>query len=580
MYWRGQTTAAFAVTLIGLVLIRDGHALDAAGGTNPITTDSSRAPASPVAIVIGAGTQLFIDDYLVASSENITRSVQQPLREFDDPVVTSLPGEQAVQPFVSVIHSPADNRFRMWYNASRTPEEEAASYWGPGLAYMESSDGINWRSPLRRLDLRMTTGATVIDEGPGFEPKAERFKLPYRLALKEQEGEFLKVRLAFSPDGLRWTTYSAIDTLFPGHGTTHTENWGDIPTAYYDKARRQYGLFFRIYEPYTWTNLEGVKQKLTVRRTGVTTSSDFKNWGPATVAFAPDARDPGVTEFYGGPTGMLRRGNLTFGMLKVLRDDVIVEGAPVDAFGMGYTVLAWTRNGRTWQRDRQSDPFFMPDPKVGSWDHAHAWISSVVEVGDQVYLYYGGYKWGHKYDPETDRQIGLVRILRDRFVARQAGATIGTIRTPMLTLGDSGMTVNVAAAQGWLEMRVLEESGNTLANCDRLSGLDELRAPVTCTPSLSTLKGLPVQLEFRMQNASLFAFTVQAPTPASPTVTPTPTPTSTPTSTLTPSLTSTPSQTATPSSTSTPSPTFTLSPTATVTAAFRMYLPLLGSPQG
>ncbi len=578
MNLRGQITAVFAVMVAGLVLTQGGHALDTVAGTDPAISDSSLTAANQAAIAISTGTQLFIDDYLVASSENITRAVQQPLREFTDPVVTSLPGEQAAQPFVGVIHSPADNRFRMWYNASRTPEEEAENYWGPGLAYMESSDGINWRSPLRRLNLAMTSGATVIDEGYGFEPLAERFKLTYRLAMKEQESEFLKVRIAFSPDGLRWTTYSAIDTLFPGHGTAHAQNWGDIPTAYYDKARKQYGLFFRIYEPYTWTNLEGVKQKLTVRRTGVTTSLDFKNWGPATVAFAPDARDPGVTEFYGGPTGLLRRGNLTFGMLKVLRDDVIVEGAPDDAFGLGYTVLAWTRNGRTWQRDRQSDPFLMPDPEVGAWDHAHAWISSVVEVGDQVYLYYGGYKWGHKYNPETERQIGLVRMLRDRYVARQAGETVGTMRTPTLTLGDSFMTVNVAAAQGWLEMRVLGETGTSLATCERLSGLDELRAPIACTPSLSTLKGKPVQLEFQMQNASLFAFTIQAGTPASPTVTPTPTLTPTSTPTVTP--TSTPTLTPTPTLSPTAPPTSTPSPAPTDIVEPRLYLPLINSRRG
>ena len=29
--------------------------------------------------------------------------------------------------------------------------------------------------------------------------------------------------------------------------------------------------------------------------------------------------------------------------------------------------------------------FFGPDPKAGAWDHAHAWITSSVPVGDEVF---------------------------------------------------------------------------------------------------------------------------------------------------------------------------------------------------
>ena len=168
--------------------------------------------------------------------------------------------------------------------------------------------------------------------------------------------------------------------------------------SYYDPIRGQYGLFFRYYEPYTWENAEGVTQTDTIRRTGFMTSSDYIHWTAPEVIFSPDSQDQGITEFYGGPASVQRRGDLLIGMLKVLRDDVVVSGAPAGAYGMGYTVLALSREWGDMDSDRER-AFFEPDPTVGAWDHADAWINSAVAVGDEVYLYYGGYRWGHKYNP-------------------------------------------------------------------------------------------------------------------------------------------------------------------------------------
>ena len=123
----------------------------------------------------------------------------------------------------------------------------------------------------------------------------------------------------------------------------------------------------------------------------------------------------------------LARGELVIGMVKNLHDDWGAEGRPQDAFGIGSTSLAWTRDGQTWVRDREV--FFGPDPQPGAWDHAHAWIDEQLPVEDEVYLYYGGYKFGHKMDRWEGRQIGLVKMQRDRYVSRDAGPDGGTLIT-------------------------------------------------------------------------------------------------------------------------------------------------------
>ncbi len=218
----------------------------------------------------------------------------------------------------------------------------------------------------------------------------------------------------------------------------------------------------------------------------------------------------------------------------MLRDDLTTEGAPEAAItanntgsagvggnmlgkkggaGMGYTVLTWTRDGVTWHRDRQTDKFFEPDPRVGAWDHAMAWVGSSVAVEDELYLYYAGYRWGHKYQHSVDRQLGLVKVKRDRFAARQAGEKVGSLTTRALTLNAQALTLNVAARQGEVRVQATTAAGEPIPgfrfeDCRPITA-DALAATVEWEQPLATLRGQPIRLEFSIRNARLFAFEIQ-----------------------------------------------------------------------
>ena len=100
--------------------------------------------------------------------------------------------------------------------------------------------------------------------------------------------------------------------------------------------------------------------------------------------------------------------------------------------GLGYTVLAWSRDGEHWTRD--TDPFLDRNPQMGTWDHGHTWGDDQVPVGDEVFIYYGGYRFGHKGDRWANRQIGLARMPRDRYIAYVAGDSQGHVRTTIAPL--------------------------------------------------------------------------------------------------------------------------------------------------
>src|SRR5206468_12188895 len=142
-------------------------------------------------------------------------------------------------------------------------------------------------------------------------------------------------------------------------------------------------------------------------------------------------------EFY-SIGGVIARGRMLVGLLKVLRDDLPCEpGANVE--GIGYTVLVWSHDGENWHRDRQ--PFFDRNQEKESWDHAMAWMDYQLPVGDEVYIYYGGYAHGHKVERFKERQIGMVRMKRDRYAAREAEKQ-GVMRTRLLNLQGARLTLN------------------------------------------------------------------------------------------------------------------------------------------
>lgn len=476
-------------------------------------------------IVLEKAVHLLLDDHLIAQSEGVARKVISPQRFLTEPIVTGELQHQNWQPFFTVLHDPAApsrKPFRMWYNVD-VVDDPADGEWFGATGYLESSDGIRWPGPYERLnslkdDGSVRFGASVVDDGPSHPTAAERYKMLYFDA-----GKQVGPRVAFSPNGRQWTLHDG------GKPVLRVNNGEDIWSAGFDPIRQRYFLIGKLEGPCTWTNAEGKKVTASIRRCITSFSRDFKTWSEPKLVFSPDEKDSGITQWYGA-AGFLVRGDLIIAFLRVLRDDLSPEGVPPEAVisngggkaerranvgvekgsGMGYTVLAWTRDGETWQRDRHTDKFFEPDPRPGTWDHAMSWVGSSVVVGDEVSLYYSGYRWGHKYHRSVDRQLGVVKVKRDRFVARQAGERGGTITTSTVTLRTEALTLNVNAQGGEVRVQITNAEGEPIPgfrfqDCRPIT-TDSLDASVEWKQPLATLRGRAVRLEFSLRNASLFAF--------------------------------------------------------------------------
>jgi hypothetical protein len=216
------------------------HAAESPAGTEIPHFNIRTAPASePVDLL--PGPHLFVDEYLIAKSENLKRTIHPPQRYEGNPILGVEQG--TTQPYVSVIRDPDTKRYRMWYNRDIGP--------GCTVAYAESDDAIHWRTPSLGIfgdDNRLfpvAYGAAVLDEGPAFADKSRRFKLAWWDRAKPG------MNVAFSPDGLHWTAWESNPVLedlgeekFIGD-PRRSYGVSDIIDVYWDPIRKHYGAFLK-----------------------------------------------------------------------------------------------------------------------------------------------------------------------------------------------------------------------------------------------------------------------------------------------------------------------------------------------
>ncbi|WP_428938703.1 twin-arginine translocation signal domain-containing protein [Fontivita pretiosa] len=437
---------------------------------------------------LSPGVQLFIDDELIEHLSNVKRVVNPPTR-LPEPIVTA-EQDKCFQPYVTVLRDPQTGRFRMWYNAMTDPPQSSRSLIG----YIESQDGIHWIRPHRVLPdpggIAVGFGAYVVDDGPNFPDRSRRYKLAF---------ERNALYTAFSADGLNWTDCAKRDL----------DDFGDIISLSRDPIRNRYLLLCKVhsrpadgYKGSTPNAKEGYR-----RLVGQSVSEDCIHWTPPRRIIVADEKDEGITEFY-SIGQVIARGGLLIGLLKVLRDDLSPE-PDGEKTGIGYTCLAWTRDGETWHRDRE--PFMDRNPQPHTWDRAMTWGDCLLPVEDEVFIYYGGYARGHKVERFKERQIGFARMRRDRFVARVADARGGTFRTPVVTIEGSRLTVNADVA-GELRIAVLDAAGQPISgfaagDCAPITG-DSLAHAVKWKQPMESLKGRPLRLEFHLRDARVYAMEV------------------------------------------------------------------------
>ncbi len=474
--------------------------------------------------------QLFLDNYLIADAQDVRRQVHEPCRHPGNPLVRS--AEEGIGNGISpalVLHFDEPPCFRMWYVSD--PKHHLREDKGDLIRYMvcyaTSDDGIHWEKP--NLDMYVVPGTQQrnivlpygVLQGLFYEPEEsdpqKRFKamvcvearLPDRGPHTIPEGYYLHT----SPDGIHWEgdlSYCQI----AGLESTRRVSKGVV--TYLDKPVTPYpnngigDTAFFWPDPIRGKYICDVKFVLPgkIRCRGVMESDDLIHWTrPVPTFFGRE----GHNQIY-GHTGFAYQG-IYIGMRYVY----VVERTGDHSNNVE---LDCSRDAKVWTRVAAGQPFMDFNPKHDTWDASKVRPYSILEIGDEIWIYYGGKPTALETDnpdlPESQRShnaIGLATLKRDRFVSISAGDKTGILETRPLVFCGSQLHMNTDVAKdGEIKVSVINRDGEMAAGyfpdqCQPVVG-DGIDIPVRWhdQPDLSRCVGVPVRLRFELRNASLFSF--------------------------------------------------------------------------
>ena len=505
---------------------------------------------------VGLAKQVFVDDLVIESAENVCRTWHQPVRVGESPVLHKDQPWEHIAYFScntwQVIRDPRDGLFKCWYTDWDKPEvrpdDSAMGMSVFHILYAESEDGIHWRKPTLGI-LRVAGQDTnvvipnaynlglVLD--PHEEDESRRFKGLYTQYAPGEEGATMAA--ATSGDGIHWTTTEQRPTL--GRQGFRLD---DVVILHYDPFGRLFVMNTRHYDMYAVArNLKNPTvgqwcppyypldwRRVNKRRIWQSESSDLIHWTEPYPALTPEDGLDGLDEcFYG--LCQLPVGNVTLGFLNIY--DYVPNTMCVRS--------VYSRNGKTWEHLNKRQPFLSPRGE-GTWDAYMVTIpSKPVEVGDELYVFHGGSRNHHDWwitgaregltAPEaTDMSqveyaLGLAKLRLDGFVSLDAGpARRGILVTRPLISGGTELVVNARCKEGGsIAAEIVDVHdevfpGFSREECDAFSG-DSVRHTVswqgrTELPAVPTGRAAypdPEMLRFRkirfyMENAELYSFTI------------------------------------------------------------------------
>ena len=465
---------------------------------------------------IGREEQVFVDDLIIESVENVCRTWHQPVKLAANPVLQKDQPWETMSCFScntwQVLRDPKDGLFKCWYADWFKPEVKAGDMpMGKSvykICYAESEDGLRWRKPLlgvHKVNGRDTNAvipntlipALILD--PQEKDESKRYKLICNVLPAGKDTDVSEIVAMASPDGIHWTQMpekpqmgrsgSRLDDVI----ILHYDPYGQIfvmNTRHYDMyavARNLgnpvVGHFTPPYYPLDW-------RRMNKRRIWQAESSDFMHWtDPYTVLVPEDGEDDLDETFYGLCQYPL--GGLNLGFLNVM--NYVSNTTRVR--------LVYSRNGKTWHHLNKRQSFITPEGE-GKWDAFLVYITSKpIQVGNELYVYFAGainhHDWwitgareGLAVPEATDPSrsgyaLGVAKMRPSGFVSLDAGpARRGIIITRPLISDGRQLLVNAkchpsgSIAAEIVNLRDEIFPGYSRQECDVFAG-DSLRHVVS-----------------------------------------------------------------------------------------------------
>ena len=437
-------------------------------------------------ITVGTDRQLFLDDVLIEEMDDtVERRFHRARKYPGNPVIrqTHPKDVEGLGPVFwgSVIYDREEKLFKAWYQGLTFNAPEIFNH-----LYATSEDGILWTKP--KLDI---VGADNRYSPPGY--KAGHAGMWLTLRKDPAETDLAKRYKGFiqhdpywyvtSPDGLNWKD--------EGVAAGYTD---DTTTCVWHAERGEYVKIGRFCP-------DGHNLALRLIMTCVSSTPLIGGNSPWHLVMLPDekdlAGDPDL-QFYYMPC--FAYGNMYLGLLG------IYHAGPES--GISEPELVMSRDGLNWHRVNQGTTF-IERGAPGAWDGGTGGAPGTgpIEVGDELWFYYGRYDGGH-HGAYTKGGIGLAKLRRDGFVSLAASGKGGAVLTKTFTLAGDSLEIN-ARGTGTVGVTLLDGEGAALAEGEAFTG-DDCAHIVSWKgrDDLGAFRGRTVRLRFELADAELFAFQV------------------------------------------------------------------------
>ncbi len=468
----------------------------------------SIVPTEP--IKVGSERQLLMDDHVVEDCWHCRRTVHSPTKHPANPLIVPTASCEGSGPaYLNCFYDEHTACFRMWATCSSAPKSAPFARRG---VYYESKDGIQWQAP--NLGLFEYEGSAdnnifwgheryifdnlTVMPMPANKRERGRYVMLYnRGTLDPQERQTapamgMQVRIAFSDDGIQFRDQEE-NPVIVGRSDTHNN-------LVYNPQRD----VFMHYRRATINAHE-------IRRIAYSESADLIQWTQPRSIVVPDELDPPM--LYGMTVD--RYQGVYFGFLQMFYCD---DRLRLDKDLMLDCQLAWSRDGITWHRHPQR-PIFLPCGHVGTYDWGMVRVgTTIIERGDQLYLYYSGANRLHTQMPGTWSAC-LATLRKDGFVSLDA-TDVGYMLTKPIECPGGNLHINAKTGTGGY-IRVAIRRGDGEFDGEWLPEWSYDAGKVFAGDStnyivnwqgqegVEPLKGKSIRLHFWMRNAELYSFWFQ-----------------------------------------------------------------------
>jgi len=465
--------------------------------------------SKPGIIKINVGRQLFVDDFLIASS-TLRRKFHYPEYYAGNPVLSpdkdwekqgSAGGFAA--PFSDgVWYDETDGKFKMWYMAGGGTYATS----GAGITcYAESSDGINWTKP----SLNVIQGTNIVRRGSVRDAStvwldkqetnpARRFKM-FEVAGGAGKWQY---HYLTSSDGKTWRDNATPSDRVADRSTVYKNPFRDVWVW-----SMRHNVRVNSGDPYTVRARDYMENTDPVAGNKAAKAELSAFWfGPW-----PNEQKHPVYKNNDGSPGIYNQDatpyeSIMLGLFSVWQgpeNDVCNKDGVIKR---NQIMLGYSRDGYSWTRE-DMNPFLPVDDNAAAWNNGNlqSVAGSPIIVGDKLYFYLSGRRLVNGSEVVT---TGLATLRRDGF-ASMSGT--GELVTECLRFSGECFFVN-ACVNGSLKVEILDSAGKVIDgfskdDCTAVTG-DKTAAMVTWknNANLKSLDGKIIKVKFYLTDGDLYSF--------------------------------------------------------------------------